>query len=113
MLNMWNKHGTIVLPVHDSFIVSAAFYDTLKAEMLIAFNNITGYKAKLKASEADEILKSDLDKLAQNIEHDDSGKLTKVGVNAADTWEAYKKDKDIYSGYLSRKFDRECINKVI
>jgi hypothetical protein len=74
MLNMWNKHGVIVLPVHDSFIVSAASYDNLKAEMLVGFDEITGYTAKLKTTVPDELLKSTLDKLAQQVVFDDSGK---------------------------------------
>ena len=64
---MWNKHGVIVLPVHDSFIVIAASYDTLEAEMLTSFDKITGYTAKMKASIPDEALKTDLDKMAQVV----------------------------------------------
>lgn len=103
MLNMWNKHGVIVLPVHDSFIVSAASYDDLYKMMLTSFNQITGYTAKLKATISDESLKSPMDKLAQQVDYDDSGLLTKVGVNAADTWDAYKKEKNGYNNYWLRK----------
>lgn len=103
MLNMWNKHGVIVLPVHDSFIVAAASQDDLKTEMLVAFDEVTGYRAKLKATVPDELLKSDFDKLAQQVVYDDARKLTKVGVNAADTWDAYKQEKEKYNGYRVRK----------
>jgi len=102
MLNMWNKHGVIVLPVHDSFIVSAASYDNLKAEMLISFDEITGYTAKMKSTVPDETLKSDMDKLAQQVEYDASRTLTKVGVNAANTFDAYKQEQGAYIGYRLR-----------
>lgn len=103
MLNMWNKHGVIVLPVHDSFIVSAASIDDLKAEMLTSFDEITGYTARMKATIPDETLKSDLDKMAQQVDKDDSGKLTKVGVNAADTFDAYRRERDEYKDYRLRE----------
>jgi hypothetical protein len=102
MLNMWNKHGVIVLPVHDSFIVSAASYGDLKVEMLSSFDAITGYTAKLKTTTAQKSLKSTLDKIAQKAEYDAAGELIKVGVNAADTWGAYKQEKEGYNGYYSR-----------
>ncbi len=91
MLNMWNKHGVIVLPVHDSFIVSAAYYDALKAEMLASFDEITSYTAKMKRTVGVESLNSAMDK------------LTKTGVNAADTWDAYKEERDEFIGYRSRE----------
>jgi len=109
MLNMWNKYGVIVLPVHDSFIVAAASYDALKAEMLAAFDEITGYTAKMKANEPDETLKSTLDRLAQQVMYIDSTQLPKVGVgvNAADTWDAYKQEQDGYKGYRLREEQNE------
>jgi hypothetical protein len=105
MLNMWNKHGVIVLPVHDSFIVNAASIDDLKAEMLTSFDEITGYTVKIKASEPDETLKSTLDRLAQKVMYIDSSQLPKVGVgvNAADTWDAYNQQRGEYTGYNLRK----------
>jgi hypothetical protein len=105
MLNMWDKHGVIVLPVHDSFIVNAASLGDLKAEMLTSFDEITGYTTKMKASEPDETLKSTLDKLAQHVMYIDSSQLPKVGVgvNAADTWDSYKQEQDSYKGYRLRE----------
>ena len=89
--------------VHDSFIVSAASYGALETEMRNSFDEITGYTAKLKATVTDETLKSDLDKMAQQLDYDDSGKLTKVGVNASDTWDGYKEERDNYKGYSLRE----------
>ncbi len=108
MLSMWNRHGIVVLPVHDSFIVPAASIDDLKAEMLTSFKEITGYTAKMKASVPDESLKSDLDKMAQVVVYDTAGNITKVGVNAADTWDAYKQDG--YEGYRLRGEQWEAAN---
>lgn len=90
MLSMWNKYGIVVLPVHDSFIVPMASVDDLKVEMQTSFKAITGYSANMKASVADESLKSDLDKMAQ------------AGVNTADTWDGYKQERDEYKGYRLR-----------
>lgn len=94
---------SIPVIVHDSFIVSAASYGALETEMRNSFDEITGYTAKLKATVTDETLKSDLDKMAQQLDYDDSGKLTKVGVNASDTWDGYKEERDNYKGYSLRE----------
>jgi len=103
MLSMWEQHGIVALPVHDSFIVTSASANDLREVMLTSFKQITGYDAKLKTSQKDETLKSAMDLLGQQVVYDNSGQLTKVGVNAADTWDAYKREVDSYKGYELRK----------
>jgi len=59
--------------------------------MLASFDEITSYTAKMKRTVGVESLNSAMDK------------LTKTGVNAADTWDAYKEERDEFIGYRSRE----------
>jgi hypothetical protein len=102
MLNMWKLHGVVALPVHDSFIVPAASNNNLKQVMGTSFKEITGYAPKLDKTPQDQTFKSTMDILAQQVERDDVGALTKLGVNAADTWDAYKGEQNEYTGYRLR-----------
>ena len=104
MLNMAKKYNAVVLPVHDSFIVSVCLINELKEEMYNSFNEIVGHIPKVKTNKADERLKSYLEKLSQTTKYNDEGGLSEVGVNAANTWEAYKENKDEYRSFDQRLY---------
>jgi len=47
MLNMVRGYNTVVLPIHDSFIVRQSFQDILESEMQAAFMKLTNTSAKI------------------------------------------------------------------
>lgn len=91
MLNMWEKWGDIVLPVHDSFIVRRGLWAQLESQMLESFKSVTGFDCDLKVVQKSDELKTISEKLAQQIVYDDQGKIVKAGINASETLNTYKR----------------------
>lgn len=90
MINMWENWGEIVLPVHDSFIVRRGLWAQLEKQMHESFKRITGYDCNVKIVRKDEALKTEIERLAQQVTYDDQGKLIKAGVNVMYIWPHYK-----------------------
>ncbi len=84
MVKMWENWGEVVLPVHDSFIVTRGLWAQLINQMQESFRRITGYDCEVKVVQKDNELKTEIEKLAQQVVYDDQGKIIKAGINAAD-----------------------------
>ena len=84
MINMWENWGEVVLPVHDSFIVRRGLWAQLDKQMHESFKRITGYDCKVKVVRKDDELKTEIERLAQQVAYDDQGNIVKVGANVMD-----------------------------
>lgn len=95
MLEMWNNWNEIVLPVHDSFLVTRGMIGQLREQMHKSFLKVTGFSCNLDIKERDVDLMGPLEKLASRVEYDDKGNIIKLGVNAADVPSSiiFKNDK--------------------